>query len=86
MHHYEARLSVEKMAGEREMTNKEKRHLVLTTAKSLAEGLCKVIKNGRMFGAFLNAGVRLKRQAEISVELLEMYDKYLENPHDDGTF
>ena len=78
---HEARAKVQKMEGSSEMSLKEKRRYLMSTAKEIAEGLCKVIKDGRMFSAFLNAGHRFKIGARVSDELMQLYEDYCENPN-----
>ena len=63
------------------MSLKEQRSFVMSTAKELSEGLCKVINNGRMCSAFLNAGKRFKSGMRVSDELMELYEDYCENPN-----
>ena len=73
---------MQKMEGESEMSLKKQRSYLISTAKEIAEGLCKVIQNGRMFSAFLNARCRFKSGARVSDELMQMYEDYCENPNE----
>ena len=61
--------------------NEARKRIVLERATTLFDVNSKVIKDGRMFSAFLNAGHRFKIGARVSDEWLQLYEDYCENPN-----
>jgi len=52
--------------------------------KELATAFVAIIKEGKLFQAFVSAGTRMKINAELQDELQTKYDAYLQNPEDPG--
>ena len=50
----------------------------------MADQFAKVISNGRLFTAFLNANERFKLGQELDFKVNKLYDEYLQDPTDEG--
>ena len=83
--HYKASVEIiDKMQDleDTKISRQERARMKTAKCKELAEALVRVLKNGRLFTAFVNAGQRLKVSKEFEKELDTKYNEYLADPED----
>ena len=83
LHYAQANEMVSKMKNSNLLSRKEKAAQKTSMSKQLAGQFLSVIKGGKLFAAFRDAGLRISRHMVVSDELHRAFQEYIDGPSEE---